>query len=917
MESSSLMVLNKWGLHYRSSSVSSLLQYFSSSEFPPIYAVPRDEQQREEETRGIEKNAVAEEAQFSFLLRRCKNHYLSLAGGSAMIDQDFFVTVASVLRPGAGSGALENVANRLRTSVSEWFSKNADTLVPGSYLKKYRDFVQMDWHHFIYQLQNTSSYPVTALHLQAIADVTSCRVFVITCAEERDEYILDVSPSKKEETGAICLGLWAASKWVPLEKDRTKDICVTSETELAVLEQAENLVQLLNSLTPHQMTDLKLSKPLVSALDEWTKSRSDIEYSRATRVFMFGYGGDYALGQNNSHSYTLPKVLDTNPEFVGEDFEKIPIMGMSLGVSHSIFLREDGRVYTVGSNAYRQLGIPEKNPHSVSEHTEIRELKATHVACGGYHTVVATQAHGLYSFGYGNYGQRGDGTYEKAVSKMRLLRFPERGRQVIQVECGEMHTACLISTGELYTFGDNKYWQLGVGWKVKYKNTPTLVETLSGVKKIACGSFHMLASTSKGEIFAWGPGEDGRLGLRTVLNQTLPQSIPTLAGKDIADIACGDRHSIAIDTSSQVWVWGRNASYQLGLGDSKSRLVPTALTGLPVMTKVSCGYSSTYGVSVDGDLYSWGDNSSGQLGHGDKDIRKVPEKVKSFEKCVRDVAASKNHVGVIASKYGNSSANTNMERNLRTVQPVAGFHILYAPHVSRGDIIFVSSSLQDWVGKDGSLWPRDWLSSDLAEFRIIAVETEAIEEKKWKSFEDFQNQGTIFCHVLKDEPFNIGKSHQPVIWVGHSLSGLIVKEILLEAEVEAPSLFTSSRLAIFFSTPHTNERYATYAMRLSAKNKSISLTKKDMEQLIASYERFGKLQHIFTLSLGESESLDLSYVHSFRGKFSATDANPNYRGSRHRFIALPGNHFTIAQPSSPLSVSYKTILEEISRRIDA
>ena len=75
----------------------------------------------------------------------------------------------------------------------------------------------MDWHHFIYQLQNTSSYPVTALHLQAIADVTSCRVFVITCAEERDEYILDVSPSKKEETGAICLGLWAASKWVPLE----------------------------------------------------------------------------------------------------------------------------------------------------------------------------------------------------------------------------------------------------------------------------------------------------------------------------------------------------------------------------------------------------------------------------------------------------------------------------------------------------------------------------------------------------------------------------------------------------------------------------------------------------------------------------------------------------------------------------
>ncbi len=38
---------------------------------------------------------------------------------------------------------------------------------------------------------------------------------------------------------------------------------------------------------------------------------------------------------------------------------------------------------------------------------------------------------------------------------------PRKGEYAISVGCGNMHTACVASSGNLYTWGSNEYGQLG------------------------------------------------------------------------------------------------------------------------------------------------------------------------------------------------------------------------------------------------------------------------------------------------------------------------------------------------------------------------------------------------------------------------------------------------------------------------
>ena len=76
----------------------------------------------------------------------------------------------------------------------------------------------------------------------------------------------------------------------------------------------------------------------------------------------------------------------------------------------------------------------------------------------------------------------------------------------------------------------------------------------------------------------------------------------------------------------------------------------------------------------------------------------------------------------------------------------------------------------------------------------------------WKNYQaSIRTPAQAILSLLRDSSIAIGANYRPVVWVSHSLAGLSLKEILIEAEVVAPQLFTSTRLAIFFSTPHTDE----------------------------------------------------------------------------------------------------------------
>lgn len=83
---------------------------------------------------------------------------------------------------------------------------------------------------------------------------------------------------------------------------------------------------------------------------------------------------------------------------------------------------------------------------------------------------------------------------------------------------------------QVYTWGCSNYGQLGLG-EVKESPHPRIVPGLVGehVIALACGQYHTLALTNQGEVFAWGWGVHGQLGLGHVEDERTPRRVDSLS----------------------------------------------------------------------------------------------------------------------------------------------------------------------------------------------------------------------------------------------------------------------------------------------------------------------------------------------------------------------------------------------------
>lgn len=73
-----------------------------------------------------------------------------------------------------------------------------------------------------------------------------------------------------------------------------------------------------------------------------------------------------------------------------------------------------------------------------------------------------------------------------------------------------------LQTGsEVFSWGQNKYGQLGLGYEYKKQTSPQVIKSLLGIPfaQIAAGGAHSFVLTLSGAIFGWGRNKFGQLGL--------------------------------------------------------------------------------------------------------------------------------------------------------------------------------------------------------------------------------------------------------------------------------------------------------------------------------------------------------------------------------------------------------------------
>ncbi|CAJ2629892.1 unnamed protein product [Trifolium pratense] len=214
------------------------------------------------------------------------------------------------------------------------------------------------------------------------------------------------------------------------------------------------------------------------------------------QLFTFGDGTFGVLGHGDRENISYPREV--------ESLSGLRTVSVACGVWHTAAIVEvivtqssasisSGKLFTWGDGDKNRLGHGDKDARL--EPTCISALidhNFHRIACGHSLTVGLTTSGRVFTMGSTVYGQLGNPQSEGKLPC--LVEDKLAGECVEEIACGAYHVTVLTSRNEVYTWGKGANGRLGHG-DVEDRKTPTLVEALKDrhVKYIACGSYYSAA----------------------------------------------------------------------------------------------------------------------------------------------------------------------------------------------------------------------------------------------------------------------------------------------------------------------------------------------------------------------------------------------------------------------------------------
>ncbi|EPS64187.1 hypothetical protein M569_10592, partial [Genlisea aurea] len=313
-------------------------------------------------------------------------------------------------------------------------------------------------------------------------------------------------------------------------------------------------------------------------------------------------------------------------------------VGISCGLFHSGLL-VDGGLWMWGKGDGGRLGLGHENPVFVPTLNSNLDTNLRSIALGGLHSVALDAFGRVFSWGYGGFGALGHSVYHRELLP-RQVEGSWDG-EIRHIATSGAHTAAVTSHGKVYVWGrDEGDGRLGLGPNrgpdhAGGMSTPAEVKAMpEPVAAVSCGGFFTMSLTEDGQLWNWGANSNSELGRGDdKRGGWKPEPVPSLRDVRIVQIACGGYHSLALTDKGEVLSWGYGGSGQLGHRTSsvgKGR-VPEPVEALADerVTYVACGGSSSAAVTEGGKLYMWGNAAECQVGvPGVGDVQATPVEVR-------------------------------------------------------------------------------------------------------------------------------------------------------------------------------------------------------------------------------------------------------------------------------------------------
>ena len=462
------------------------------------------------------------------------------------------------------------------------------------------------------------------------------------------------------------------------------------------------------------------------------------------------------------------------------------VSAVAAGDGFSVFLLDDGSVWTVGRNDQGQLG----DGTGVEQAVPVKVANLTHVTAiaAGKDHVLGLQRNGhLWSWGGNAAGQLGDGTANSRFVPVRVQAASGGNLSgVLSISAGAGYSAALVNGGTVWAWGENSQGQLGNG-TTDPANRATRVPGLVGVKGVKAGSGgsvvavkgngwpmvwgdnsygqlhdgttrdrhrpkplqvaaetmgpltgvlstslnHTLVLQTYGRALAWGRNLYGQLGNGTTDPSDL--AVPVVFAGSLTELAAGLEHSLAVDTQGAVWGWGQNASCQIGhSADSSPHPLPWRIDDLPGVSAVSPSLATSLALDTDGNVWGWGYNGDGQLGTGgisDKECTPVQAVGLPGAKAVAASGLWSMALGVDGSVYGwgdNRYGQLGNGTNVASLTPVPaqGLDSVKGMAAGWGFALALKSdgTVWSWGNNDYGQLGHAWPGATYAPMQVVTID---------------------------------------------------------------------------------------------------------------------------------------------------------------------------------------------------
>lgn len=243
---------------------------------------------------------------------------------------------------------------------------------------------------------------------------------------------------------------------------------------------------------------------------------------------------------------------------------------VAAGAAHTCALKGTA-VVCWGSGTYGQLGPPPlPQPGTPSAPLPLPETKS--ICSGEYHSCALSNAGSVRCWGYGKNAQLGvAGDGGNSDTPVSIAGLPN----IDVIACGGSHTCGLGADGALFCWGWGKWGQLGDG---SFSDSPLPIEVSLNepVIQVSTGSANTCVLLTSGVIFCWGRGSSGQLGDGTTAERATPGPVSHLTG--IEQITSGQHHTCALSAGGVLSCWGLNSNGQLGIGSTANVALPSVVT---------------------------------------------------------------------------------------------------------------------------------------------------------------------------------------------------------------------------------------------------------------------------------------------------------------------------------------------------